>query len=179
MSGIATRTAEYVRLTEGTRAKILDTRKTAPGQRVLDKYAVKTGGGTNHRMGLWDMALVKDNHLRVAGGSVRAIEAIRAAHPTVPIEVEADDVASALRAVEGGADLVLLDNMDAFTLAEAVRVCRAAADARGRGVALEASGGIGLEGVAAIVSAGVDRISTSKLTMARPLDFGLDEMCER
>ncbi len=167
LSGIATRTAEYASRVEGTRARILDTRKTAPGMRLLDKAAVRAGGGMNHRMGLWDMALVKDNHIDAAGSIEEAVERVRRAFPGIPLEVEArslDDV----RALLGlGVDRIMLDN---FTLEDTRRAVELAA---GR-VPLEASGGITLETVRAVAETGVDFISVGELThSARALDISM------
>jgi len=179
MSGVATLTARYVERTAGCRAEILDTRKTLPGWRVLDKAAVKAGGGTNHRMGLYDMAMVKDNHLLAGGrnpltlGNLQdSIQRLRAARPTVRVELEADRLSQ----VEGfltleGVDFILLDNMTLEELREAVAMNEAA----GSPVRLEASGGVNLDTVAGIASTGVDFISVGALThSARALDLALD-----
>jgi len=175
LSGIATETAAWVRIADG-RLAVCDTRKTSPGLRVLSKYAVAVGGGTNHREGLFDMVLVKDNHIRAAGGIGAAIAKARAAHPDLQIEVEADTMDQALEAVMGGADLVLLDNFDDTALASAVPSLRAAATERGKAVLLEASGGITRERLASVAAAGVDRVSTSALTLGvGVVDFGFDE----
>lgn len=173
LSGIATEARCWQEIA-GERVRVVDTRKTFPGMRALSKYAVAVGGAGNHRAGLWDMVLIKDNHLRRAGGVAAAIAAARAARPGLTIECEADSVAQAAAAARGGADIVLLDNMDDVTLAQAVRVVHEAA--HGRTCLTEASGGITRDRVPAIVAAGVDRISTSALTFARPVDFGLDEV---
>jgi nicotinate-nucleotide pyrophosphorylase (carboxylating) len=157
MSGIATRTAEYVRLTEGTRARILDTRKTAPGQRVLDKYAVKTGGGMNHRMGLWDMALIKDNHIDREGSIGGAVSKVRKAAPGVPIEVEARTLDDVRTLLELGVDRIMLDNFTLEGMKEAVELTA------GR-IPLEASGGISLTTVRDVALTGVDYISVGDIT---------------
>jgi nicotinate-nucleotide pyrophosphorylase (carboxylating) len=175
LSGIATETARWVAAAEG-RVPISDTRKTVPGLRELSKYAVRVGGGENHRMGLYDMVLVKDNHLKRAGGILSAVRRAKESHPDLLVEVEADSVAQAMEAVEAGADQVLLDNMDRDTLEEAVRACRAQAESRGKPVLLEVSGRVTLDRVEELASAGIDRISSSALTMAAPVDFGLDEL---
>lgn len=169
LSGIATLTRAYVEAVAGTGARICDTRKTTPGLRAFEKYAVRCGGGSNHRFSLADAILIKDNHIAVAGGVGAAVRAARAyAGHLVAIEVEVDTLDQLTEAVEAGATAVLLDNMDVETLAEAVR--RTA----GRAV-LEASGGVTLERVRAIAETGVDYISTSRITMAAPpLDIGLD-----
>ena len=175
LSGIATETARWV-AAAGPNLEVCDTRKTPPGLRALAKHAVRVGGGTNHRMGLHDMALVKDNHIVAAGGISAAVVAVRASHPELLVEVEADTLEQAVQAVEAGADLVLLDNMADDALAAAVRAVRAAADNLGRTVVTEASGGIRFERLARLAAVGVDRVSASAITMGVPvIDFGLDE----
>lgn len=175
LSGIATETAEWVALAGPTLA-VCDTRKTAPGMRALSKYAVRVGGGTNHRAGLSDMLLVKDNHLRRSGGITAAARHARDAYPGLLLQIEADTAEQALEAVAAGADLVLLDNMDDATLAAVVGELRAAAERRGAEVPIEASGGITRDRLPGLRAAGVDRMSTSALTMGvRVIDFGLDE----
>ncbi len=166
-SGIATVTARYVEAVAGTRAAIYDTRKTAPGLRGLDKYAVTCGGGKNHRQGLFDMFLIKNNHIDRAGSIARAVELARATGRPEPVMVEVRDLGELRQALDAGADLVLLDNMPPATMAEAVRVTA------GR-VPLEASGGVTLESVRAIAETGVDRISVGALTHSvRALDISL------
>jgi nicotinate-nucleotide pyrophosphorylase (carboxylating) len=169
LSGIATLTALYAKETQGTNTHICCTRKTTPGLRALEKYAVKCGGGHNHRFGLDDAILIKDNHIAVAGGVGAAIAAARAfAGHLVAIEVEVDTLDQLGEALAAGADAVLLDNMDDPTLARAVEMTAGRAK-------LEASGNVTLERIAAIARTGVDFISTSKITMAAaPLDLGLD-----
>ena len=168
MSGIATATRAYVEAVRGTRAEILDTRKTAPGLRFLDKRAVACGGGQNHRMGLDDAILIKDNHVAIAGGIVPAIEAAAAAHPDLAVEVEVDDLAQLEEALAAGADTILLDNMDPGLLRRAV--ARVAGRAR-----LEASGGITLDTVRAVAETGVDAISIGALTHSvTALDVSLE-----
>jgi nicotinate-nucleotide pyrophosphorylase (carboxylating) len=157
MSGIATRTARYVSLTEGTRARILDTRKTAPGQRVLDKYAVKTGGGTNHRMGLWDMALIKDNHIDREGSIEGAVDKVRKACPGLPVEVEARTLEDVRKLLAIGVDRIMLDNFSPADMRKAVE------ETAGR-VPLEASGGISLATVRDVALTGVDFISVGDIT---------------
>ena len=175
LSGIATETALWVELA-GPDLAVCDTRKTAPGLRALSKYAVAVGGGTNHRAGLFDMVLVKDNHVAAAGGLVAAIEKARAAHPDLVVEAEAETVQQAREAVSAGAHMVLLDNMDDAQLTVAVAAVRKAADEAGRHVLTEASGGITRPRVQALLATGVDRLSTSSLTMGvRVIDFALDE----
>lgn len=169
MSGIASLTAQYVAATGAHKARICDTRKTTPGLRAVEKYAVKCGGGSNHRYGLDDAVLIKDNHIAVAGGVREALAAAQAfTGHLMAIEIEVDTLAQFEEALDAGARVVLLDNMDTATLAEAVRIND------GRAV-LEASGNVRLETVPAIAATGVDYISTSRITMAAPpLDIGLD-----
>lgn len=174
LSGIATRTHEW-RDAAGDSLLVVDTRKTVPGLRTLSKYAVRVAGGTNHREGLWDMVLVKDNHVRFAGDVGQAVARARAAHPHLVVEAEAESVAEAVAAVREGADMVLLDNMADSQLAEAVRAVRTAAAEVGRAVLTEASGTVDAARLSAIAAAGVDRVSASALTLAPPVDFGLDE----
>ena len=170
LSGVATLTADYVRRTEGTRMRICCTRKTTPGLRALEKYAVRCGGGFNHRFGLDDAILIKDNHIAVAGGIRAVLERARnhAGH-LVKIEIEVDTLAQLREVLDTGlADAVLLDNMDIATLREAVKL------AAGR-VALEASGGVTLESIAKIAATGVDYASSGALTHSAPnFDCALD-----
>ncbi len=167
MSGIATRTAQYVRLTEGTKAKILDTRKTAPGQRILDKYAVKTGGGMNHRMGLWDMALIKDNHIDREGSVEGAVRKVKESCPGIPVEVEARTLSDVEKLLGIGVDRIMLDNFSVESMKKAVDLVS------GR-IPLEASGGITLETVRAVALTGVDYISVGDITHSiRALDISL------
>ncbi len=166
LSGVATLTAQYVDAVAGTGATILDTRKTTPGLRALEKYAVRCGGGTNHRAGLYDAVLLKENHLRLAGGIERAVAAL--GDPGVPVEVEAETLADVGEALAAGVDRILLDNMTLEELRQAVAL------AGGR-VPLEASGGISLDTVRAVAETGVDFISVGALTHSAPvLDVGLD-----
>jgi nicotinate-nucleotide pyrophosphorylase (carboxylating) len=170
LSGIATITAKYVDAVRGTSAKILDTRKTTPGWRSLEKYAVRAGGGTNHRMDLSSGVLIKDNHLAALDGDVsRAVTRAREQAPRgIKVEVECDRVEQVVRAVDAGADIILLDNMAPAMLTECVRI------AAGRAI-LEASGGVTLSTVRAIAETGVDWISVGALTHSAPsLDLGLD-----
>jgi nicotinate-nucleotide pyrophosphorylase (carboxylating) len=167
LSGIATLTGRYVDAVDGTGAVILDTRKTTPGLRELEKYAVRCGGGRNHRAGLYDMILLKENHLRVAGGIRKAVAAFADRNGT-PLEVEAETLAEVREALEAGVDRILLDNMTPAELREAVALVA------GR-VPLEASGGISLETVRAVAETGVDFISVGALTHgARSLAVSLD-----
>lgn len=175
LSGIATETAVWVELA-GSQLEVCDTRKTSPGLRALSKYAVSVGGGTNHRRGLDDMVLIKDNHIRRAGGIAAAVDKARALHPELLIQVEADTLAQALEAVSAGADLVLLDNFDDASLARAVVALRAAAHEAKCTILIEASGGVTRERLKTLRATGVDRVSSSALTMgASVVDFGLDE----
>jgi nicotinate-nucleotide pyrophosphorylase (carboxylating) len=168
MCGIATLTRRYVDLVDGTDAKILDTRKTTPGLRALEKYAVRCGGGTNHRMGLDDAILIKDNHVRIAGGIEPALVAVRAAGSDRPVEIEADTLAQVEQALHAGAERILLDNMSPVQVARAVELVH------GRAL-LEASGGIGEENVRAYAETGVDFISIGALTHgARSLHVSLE-----
>lgn len=169
LSGIATATRELVRRAEGTGARITDTRKTTPGLRALEKYAVRCGGGVNHRLGLHDAVLIKDNHIAAAGGVGEAVRRARShVGPTIEVEVEVDDLEQLDEALEAGAEIVLLDNMSPAELRRAVT--RTA----GRAV-LEASGGITLATVRQIAESGVDRISVGWITHSAPaLDVALD-----
>lgn len=167
LSGTATRTRQYVDAVAGTRCRILDTRKTLPGLRLAQKFAVRCGGGINHRMGLYDAVLIKENHLMAAGSIAAAVAAARALAPTLPVEVEVENLAQLNEALGVGVDRVLLDNMDLATLRHAV----AAAAGRTR---LEASGGIGLENVRAVAETGVDFISIGRLTKdVRAVDLSM------
>jgi nicotinate-nucleotide pyrophosphorylase (carboxylating) len=169
LSGIATATRRWVDVVEGTAAVIRDTRKTTPGLRALEKYAVRMGGGANHRMSLSDAALVKDNHVAAAGGVTAAFELVRAAYPQLPIEVEVDTVEQGRAVIDAGADLVLLDNMPPDQMRLVVEYGHA------RGVRLEASGGLSLDRAAEVAATGVDFISVGALThSAAVLDIGLD-----
>lgn len=168
LSGIATLTRRYVDAIEGTGAVILDTRKTTPGLRALEKAAVVCGGGRNHRFGLDDGILVKDNHLRLAGGIRASVERLRAAGAELPIEVEAETLDDVREALAAGVDAILLDNMTTEELAEAVALVAGRAK-------LEASGGVSLESVREIAATGVDFISVGALThSARSLDVSME-----
>lgn len=173
LSGMATEARRWQEAAGDTLA-VLDTRKTLPGLRALSKYAVRVGGAHNHRLGLWDMVLVKDNHIAAAGSIASAVGSARQLAPGLAVEVEADTVEQAREAARAGADIVLLDNMDDAQLALAVAAVREAAQSVGARVLTEASGGVRIERLDALRVAGVDRVSTSALTLARPLDFGLD-----
>ncbi len=173
-SGVATHTRRWADALAGTGARVLDTRKTTPGLRALDKYAVRCGGGTNKRMGLYDVAMVKDNHVLAAGGVAEAIGAVRAAFPTAPVQVEADTLEQAMAALDAGARFLLLDNMAPDVLREVVAAVRAREPVTGR-VELEATGGLTLDGAAAVAATGVDYLSVGALTHSSPiLDVALD-----
>lgn len=169
LSGVATLTRRWVDVVEGTGARIRDTRKTTPGLRVLEKHAVRAGGGSNHRMSLSDAALVKDNHVVAAGGVRQAFEAVRRTFPGLAVEVECDTVEQVREVLEAGADLVLLDNMSLAQLTECVALCR------DRGVLTEASGGLALDTARAVAETGVDFLAVGALTHSAPvLDLGVD-----
>lgn len=158
MSGIATATAIFVKELEGTNTRLLDTRKTAPGMRLLDKMAVKAGGATNHRMGLYDMALIKDNHIKVAGGITNAVKQVRASIPAgIKIEVEVTDLNETREALAAGADIIMLDNMTNEAMAEAVKVID-------RREETEASGNMNVQRLKEVAATGVDYISVGALT---------------
>lgn len=168
LSGVATLTRRWVDAVAGTGAQVRDTRKTLPGLRALEKYAVRCGGGVNHRMSLSDAALVKDNHVVAAGGVVPAFELVRAAYPGLPLEIEVDTLDQARAVIDAGADLVLLDNMSLADM-------RAAVDYAAGRARLEASGGLTLERAHAVAATGVDYLSVGALTHSAPvLDIGLD-----
>ncbi len=173
LSGVATTTAAFVRAVEGTNVKILDTRKTTPGWRRFEKYAVQCGGGRNHRLGLFDMFLIKDNHLvtlhKERGGAIAsAVRLCRQYDPALKVEVEADTLDQVRQAVAAGADFILLDNMPPATLREAVKLVNGRA-------ATEASGGVRLENAREIAGTGVDFISVGALThSAQAADIALD-----
>ncbi len=168
LSGVATLTRRWVDAVAGTRAQIRDTRKTLPGLRALEKYAVRCGGGVNHRMSLSDAALIKDNHVAAAGSVAAAFAAVRAAAPGLPLEVECDTLDQVAEALAAGADLILLDNFGVPALAQAVGL------AAGRAL-LEASGGLTLASARAVAQTGVDYLAVGALTHSAPaLDIGLD-----
>jgi len=169
LSGIATLTSRYVAAAAPFGATVLDTRKTTPGLRGLEKYAVRAGGGKNHRFGLYDAVLIKDNHIVAVGGVGKAVESAReAVGEEADVEVEVQRLADLEEAIQAGADVVMLDNMSVAEVAEAVR------NARGR-VKLEASGGIGLDNIVAYAETGVDLISVGAIThSARALDIALE-----
>jgi nicotinate-nucleotide pyrophosphorylase (carboxylating) len=168
LSGVATATSHWVDALAGTRARVLDTRKTLPTYRALQKYAVRCGGGVNHRFSLSDRAMVKDNHVVAAGGVVPAYEAVRAAYPDLRVEVEVTDLDQLRELLAVGCTEILLDNMDSPTMAEAVRI------AAGRAT-LEASGGLTIERAREVAETGVDFISVGALTHSvKVFDLGLD-----
>jgi nicotinate-nucleotide pyrophosphorylase (carboxylating) len=171
LSGVATLTAQYVKEIEGTGAQLVDTRKTTPGLRALEKHAVRCGGGRNHRLSLDSGVLIKDNHIAVAGSLTAAIARAKAEVPTLTkVQVECDTLDQVREALEAGADSLLLDNMEPDMMREAVAI------GSGR-MLLEASGGITLETIRAKAESGVDLISTGKITQSAPaVDIGLDEV---
>jgi nicotinate-nucleotide pyrophosphorylase (carboxylating) len=172
LSGIATLTRQWVDAVAGTGAAVRDTRKTTPGLRSLEKYAVRCGGGVNHRMALGDAALVKDNHVSAAGGIRQAVEAVRAHAPEISLEVECDTLDQVRAAISAGVELVLLDNFSLDETREAVALVR------GTGVRLEASGGLSLERAYEVAATGVDYLAVGALTHSAPvLDLGFD-LCE-
>lgn len=176
LSGVATATAAWADALEGSGTKVRDTRKTTPGLRVLEKYAVRCGGGVNHRMSLSDAALVKDNHVVAAGGVAAAFDQVRAMFPGLPVEVEVDSLGQLTEVLDAGADLVLLDNFvpDQMRLAVGIAQEQAAATGRPRAL-LEASGGLTLADAAAVAATGVDYVAVGALTHSAPvLDIGAD-----
>ncbi|TDC63297.1 carboxylating nicotinate-nucleotide diphosphorylase [Actinomadura sp. GC306] len=168
LSGIATATRRWADALEGTKAKVRDTRKTLPGLRDLQKYAVKCGGGVNHRMGLYDAALIKDNHIAAAGSVTKAYEAIRAVYPSLHVQVECDTLAQVEEALAAGATSILLDNMTDAQMTEAVRLVAGQAE-------VEASGGLTLDRARDVAVTGVDYLAVGALTHSAPVfDIGLD-----
>lgn len=170
LSGVATATAQWVDAVSATNARIRDTRKTLPGLRMLEKYAVRCGGGVNHRMGLGDMALIKDNHISAAGGVKAAMTAVADASPAIPVEVECDTTDQVREAIACGAQMILLDNMTLDALRESVALADKTPD-----IELEASGGLTLQNAREVAQTGVDYLAVGALThSARALDIGLD-----
>jgi len=168
LSGIATEAAKYVREIEGFKADLLDTRKTTPGLRYLDKYAAHVGGAVNHRAGLYDQILIKDNHIRIAGDIREAVRRARSAYPDLIVEIEAETLDEVKEALNAGADIILLDNMGVELLKESVELI-------GHRALKEASGGITIENIADVAATGVDRISVGAITQAaKPLDISLE-----
>jgi nicotinate-nucleotide pyrophosphorylase (carboxylating) len=175
LSGIATLAARFAQAVQGSEAQILDTRKTTPGLRALEKAAVAAGGGTNHRMGLHDALLIKENHVALAGGVGAAVRRARESQPEREIEVECRDAAEVAAALDAGADRLLLDNMEPADLRSAVAARDSAARAHGPVATLEASGGIGLDNVAEVAATGVDFISVGAITHSAPaLDLSME-----
>ena len=173
LSGVATLTARFAEAIAGTGAAILDTRKTTPGLRELEKAAVLAGGGRNHRMGLYDAILIKENHIALAGSLAKAVHAARTKHPDLAVEVECRNLDEVAYALGTGADVLLLDNMDTDTLRGAVKL-RDENSGSGKGPSLEASGGVSLETVRSIAESGVDFISVGALTHSAPtLDLSM------
>ena len=177
MCGIATETAKYVKELAGTSTELLDTRKTAPGLRVLDKMAVKDGGGTNHRMGLYDMAMIKDNHIKMAGGITKAVEQVRGNIPaTIKIEVETTNLDEVREAIAASADIIMLDNMDNATMTEAVNIIKAS----GKAIKTEASGNMSIPRLVEVAATGVDYISVGALThTVKGMDISMNIQVER
>ena len=176
MCGIATETAKYVKELADTHTELLDTRKTAPGLRVLDKMAVKHGGGTNHRMGLYDMAMIKDNHIKMAGGITKAVEQVRAnITPEIKIEVETTNLNEVREAIAANADIIMLDNMDNATMTEAVEIIKAA----DKGIKTEASGNMNIPRLKEVAATGVDYISVGALThTVKAMDISMNIQVE-
>ena len=177
MCGIATETAKYVKELAGTSTELLDTRKTAPGLRVLDKMAVKDGGGTNHRMGLYDMAMIKDNHIKMAGGITKAVEQVRGNIPaTIKIEVETTNLDEVREAIAAGADIIMLDKMDNATMTEAVNIIKAS----GKAIKTEASGNMSIPRLVEVAATGVDYISVGALThTVKGMDISMNIQVEK
>lgn len=168
LSGIATLTSEFVKRARPHGVDIYDTRKTTPGLRLVEKYAVVVGGGCNHRMGLYDTVLIKDNHIAGAGGIKRAIELVKISLPQAKIEVETENLSQVQEALETGADIIMLDNMDIEIIREAVEII-------GKRAVLEASGGINLNNVEEVAKTGIDRISVGAITQAStPLNISIE-----
>jgi nicotinate-nucleotide pyrophosphorylase (carboxylating) len=171
LSGVATATAAYVAAVRGTRAAILDTRKTMPGWRLLEKYAVRCGGGRNHRMGLFDAVMVKDNHWLQSKDFALAVQKLRRRHPRLPFILEADDMGQVRRGLELGADVLLLDNMPLARLRQAIKTIRKLSPK----TLIEISGGVGLKDLRRLARLEPDRISVGRITHSAPaLDLGLD-----
>jgi nicotinate-nucleotide pyrophosphorylase (carboxylating) len=158
ISGIATKTNLFIKQLEGLNTKILDTRKTVPGHRILDKYGIAVGGGTNHRMGLFDMVMIKDNHIKIAGGIKNAVDLVKKErNKSIKIEVEASSIEQVIEALNSDIDIIMLDNMDIKEMKEAVKICKGK-------VLTEASGNVSLENIRTIAETGVDYISVGALT---------------
>ena len=177
MCGIATETAKYVKELVGTTTELLDTRKTAPGLRVLDKMAVKDGGGTNHRMGLYDMAMIKDNHIKMAGGITKAVEQVRSRIAEgIKIEVEATCLAEVQEAVAAGADMIMFDNMTNEAMTEAAAYIKST----GKPIKTEASGNMNIPRLKEVAATGVDYISVGALThTVKAMDISMNIQVEK
>jgi nicotinate-nucleotide pyrophosphorylase (carboxylating) len=176
LSGVATETARYAARLEGTGTRLLDTRKTTPGMRSLEKQAVVLGGGANHRMGLWDMAMIKDNHIAAAGGIRTAVSRVRERHPDLPIEVEVADEAGLAEALDAGVDRVMLDNMSPDEMARAIEAARAHPSRP----EIEISGGVILSNLDRLAELGADFVSVGAVTHSAPaLDLSLELEAER
>ncbi len=177
MCGIATETAKYVKELVGTTTELLDTRKTAPGLRVLDKMAVKDGGGTNHRMGLYDMAMIKDNHIKMAGGITKAVEQVRSRIAEgIKIEVEATCLAEVQEAVAAGADIIMFDNMTNEAMTEAAAYIKST----GKPIKTEASGNMSIPRLKEVAATGVDYISVGALThTVKAMDISMNIQVEK
>lgn len=170
LSGIATATGAFVEKVKGLPVKIVDTRKTTPGMRLLEKYAVTVGGGANHRFGLYDGILIKDNHIKIAGGVKRAVDLVKRAHHLLKIEVEVKDIIELKEALDAGADVIMLDNMSVEDMQRAVKIARSLNNK----VLLEASGNVNIRNVRGIAETGVDIISVGALThSARAVDISM------
>jgi nicotinate-nucleotide pyrophosphorylase (carboxylating) len=171
LSGVATLTNKYVELAKGTGTKIYDTRKTLPGMRALEKYAVTCGGGTNHRQNLGEMALIKDNHLKLIGDPAAAVRKVRSEHRNLIIEVECETLGQVRKMIESGANIIMLDNMSRSQLRKAVKLIRTT----GKGVKIEISGGVNLKTVRGLARLGADRISVGAITHSAPaLDISME-----
>jgi nicotinate-nucleotide pyrophosphorylase (carboxylating) len=172
LSGIATRTREYVEALEGLPTRLVDTRKTTPGHRMLEKYAVRVGGGHNHRFGLYDAVMIKDNHIKGAGGIAQAIQAARAQIPhTMKIEVEVESFEQLDQALDAGPDIIMLDNMKPSAMKEAVAIIKA----KSPHIVVEGSGSVTLQTIKSMAESGVDVISVGRLTYSvASLDISLD-----
>lgn len=172
MSGVATKTSQFVNALQGQPTRLVDTRKTTPGHRMLEKYAVRVGGGANHRFGLYDAVMIKDNHIKGAGGIAQAVSRARAHIPhTMTIEVETENLEQVNEAIQAGADIIMLDNMSHNLMKEAVKVIRAKVPH----VKIEASGNVSLDTILGIAECGVDIISVGQLTYSfASLDISLD-----
>jgi nicotinate-nucleotide pyrophosphorylase (carboxylating) len=171
LSGVATQAARFAERLEGTGTRLLDTRKTTPGMRRLEKQAVALGGGVNHRSGLWDMAMIKDNHIAAAGGIGEAVARLRGAHPDLAVEVEVADLSSLEEALACGVDRVMLDNMSEEQMREAIRAARS----RGSRPEIEISGGVTLDSIDRLARLGADFVSVGAVTHSAPaLDLSLE-----